>query len=419
MNFLDVALFEVILIMFPIYVYLFYVMYNIELDKRDNDLLLDFSLFTSLYLAIRFGSFFTGEKPLFIFSLLLLLAFTKKRSLAAFVLSVTFIIYYHLGFNYSFFILVFEYAFYYLFYILCYQNKINSKLFEYLFIVVKLLFILYYLCEGEIDLFENFNQIMSMSVLFLISGFLIKKLFDNGESIIRFNKNVKLLIKEKKVRDSLFKITHEIKNPIAVCKGYLDMFDTNNKEHSEKYVPIIKNEIARTLNLLEDFLCMKKIKITKEIMDINMLLEDVMNHLSLLLKENNIKCILDIDDEEIFTNGDYDRLMQVFINMIKNSIEAMDNEKDCEVIISSKVKDANIIIKIEDNGVGINEEELTRIKEPFYSTKQKGTGLGVSLSNEIIEAHNGIISFESKEGIGTIVTIELPILINLKKYFKS
>ena len=71
------------------------------------------------------------------------------------------------------------------------------------------------------------------------------------------------------MKNCLFQITHEIKNPIAVCKGYLDMFDVNNKEHAVKYIPIMKEEISRTLYLLEDFLSMNRLKVHKEIVDIN------------------------------------------------------------------------------------------------------------------------------------------------------
>jgi Signal transduction histidine kinase len=410
MDFLDIAVFEIILIMFPIYVYLFYVMYNIDIDKKDNDLLLDFSLFTSLYLVVRFGGMIPGKNPLFIFSILLLLAFTKKRSLTAVILSIIFIVYYNIGFNYSLPVLVFEHALYLITYFLYQKNKLKHKLFEYLFIIIKLLFILYYLCIEKKALINNLGSVVSLSILFLLSGFLIKVLFDSGESIIRFHSNVKKLMKEKKVRDSLFKITHEIKNPIAVCKGYLDMFDANNKEHGKKYIPIVKNEIKRTLALLEDFSCMKKIKIEKEIMDINMLLEEAMNHLSLLLQENNIKCFLNIDDEEIYVSGDYNRLMQVFINMIKNSLEAIDQNREGEVSISSIINNNDVVIEINDNGIGILDEDLSKIKEPFYSTKSKGSGLGVSLSNEILEAHNGSLNYESKEGIGTKAIIKIPIL---------
>ena len=216
--------------------------------------------------------------------------------------------------------------------------------------------------------------------------------------------NIKELEKEKQLRTSLFKITHEIKNPIAVCKSYLDMFDINNKGHI-KYIEILKDEMNNILLLLQDFLAMNKIKIQKEILDINLLLEDVIKQFEPVLKEKNIKFIYNICEEEVFIEGDYNRLNQVLINMIKNSIEAIEYKGTIKINYEIN-KDFKIII--EDNGIGIPKDELEKIKEPFYTTKKNGTGLGVSLSIEIINAHNGKLQYEILKK-GTRVIIELPI----------
>ena len=222
--------------------------------------------------------------------------------------------------------------------------------------------------------------------------------------------NFKELEKETQLRTSLFKITHEIKNPIAVCKSYLDMFDINNKEH-EKYIIILKEEMDKILMLLQDFLAMNKIKIQKEILDINLLLEDIIQQYEPILKEKNIKFEYDICQDEVFIEGDYNRLNQVLINMIKNSIEAIEVNG---IIKLNYELGKNFKIIIEDNGIGIPDNELEKIKEPFYTTKKNGTGLGVSLSIEIINAHNGNIKYEQLEK-GTRVEIELPIM----NYFAS
>ena len=226
---------------------------------------------------------------------------------------------------------------------------------------------------------------------------------------------VQELIEEKQIRKSLFKITHEIKNPLAVCKGYLDMFDVNNVEHARKYVPILKEEIDRTLILLQDFLSFTKIKIEKDILDINYLLEEVLDNLHLLLKDKNIELESNILDEEVYIDGDYNRLCQVMINLIKNSIEAMKDVKYPQINLSSVLKKDYIEIVVEDNGTGIEEKNLKKISEPFFTTKKHGTGLGVSMSFEIIASHNGTIKYFSEYGKGTKVVINLP----LNKEFNS
>ena len=174
-------------------------------------------------------------------------------------------------------------------------------------------------------------------------------------------------------------------------------------------MPVLKEEINRTLILLEDFLTMNRLKINKDILDINLLLEEVIKSMELLFIKNKIKIEKDILDDEIFINGDYNRLTQVFINILKNSIEALENKKTKVIKLWSKRDKKNIIIYIKDSGKGIKKETLNKIKEPFYTTKIKGTGLGVSLSNEIINMHKGTLKYESEEEKYTLVTITLPL----------
>jgi len=234
-------------------------------------------------------------------------------------------------------------------------------------------------------------------------------LVEKTEEVLKLHMNIKEIKQNEQIHTSLFQITHEIKNPIAVCKGYLDMFDEDNPEHFKKYIPILKGEINRTLLLLEDFLAMNKVKINKDIIDINLLIEEVIKSIDMLCNKNNIKLTSKIIDDDIYINADYNRLTQVFINLLKNSIEAITKNKKGTISINEKLKDKNLIITIKDNGKGMSKELLNKIKEPFYTTKQKGTGLGVSLSDQIIKAHNGILNYESKEGEYTKVIITLPV----------
>ena len=112
------------------------------------------------------------------------------------------------------------------------------------------------------------------------------------------------------------------------------------------------------------------------------------------------------NDQEIYFNGDYERLKQVIINILKNACEACTENGKIE--ISSNLYKNYLDILIEDNGIGMDEETLKNIKEMFYTTKQNGTGLGVALSNEIIKSHNGELLFTSELNKGTKVTIRLP-----------
>ena len=106
-------------------------------------------------------------------------------------------------------------------------------------------------------------------------------------------------------------------------------------------------------------------------------------------------------------NGDYNRLKQVFINILKNSIEAMTNDKKHKLRIEIGELKNEVEVKVIDNGVGIEKENLKKVKNPFFSTKQNGTGLGVFLSSEIVKAHHGKIEFISDEN-GTTVVLVFP-----------
>lgn len=402
MNLLEVVIINTIYCLFPLMLYLFYLLFNKNCEKKENDLILDISLLTSLYLLIRF----TNNDVIYFNALLLniplFISFLKKRLITPIIISLIIIVYTNNYLNINIIYLGLTYVLYYLIYYLYYLKKHNYKQFIIMFLVIKYLILI----------ISNINLIINNSILyifFIFSFLLAFKLFNVCENITKYYINKSELEEDKKVRSSIFRITHEIKNPIAVCKGYLDMFDVNNIEHSKKYIPIMKSEINRTLLLLQDFLAISKIKIEKDYIDVNILVEDVMNNFNLMLKERNIKTDINLIDDDIYILGDYNRLTQVLINVIKNSIEAIPNEKSGNIWIKTDVSDNNFYLEIKDNGVGITDAVLKKIEEPFFTTKVNGTGLGVSLSKEIIKAHDGKIEYSSKPFEGTVVKILLPI----------
>ncbi|MDO4963766.1 MAG: HAMP domain-containing sensor histidine kinase, partial [bacterium] len=289
-----------------------------------------------------------------------------------------------------------------------FKKKFNIKniLFIEIFILFNSLNYIIWIKKYNAD-YYNLNNIFQIIICYFLITNILCFIFETGKNIINTNLTLKELRKEKQIRLSLFKITHEIKNPIAVCKGYLDMINVYDKSQVERYIPIIKSEIERLLSLLQDFLLINKNNLDMDIMDFNMLIEDTIEKLHPLLKNNNIKLNLNLIDDEIFINGDYNRLSQVIINIIKNSIEAIEDRGI--ININSKIKGNRYILTIEDNGLGMTKDTLSKIREPFFTTKKRGSGLGVSLISEIVEAHNGKINYESEYMKGTKVTITIPI----------
>ncbi len=411
MNLFEFTVVNAVFTFFPILIYMIYVAYSNNIDKKENNLFLELALFSSIYLVIRYGNKIGLEGlPNLIINVPLIIAYMKKRPLGIILISTFLVIYYHYSYSYSWILLSTEYIIYFIIYILKEKKKMKEQFFIPLFLVIKAIFFGYFLFQSYYESMvwkELIIEIFSMVYLLVAVTYISVLLFQKGQDILKLHMTIKELEKEKQIRMSLFQITHEIKNPIAVCKGYLDMFDINNPEHSQKYIPILKEEIARTLILLQDFLSINKIKIEKDILDMNMLLEEILTSLGPLFKEKMVEVTSNIIDDEIYMNGDYNRLKQVFINLLKNSIEAMTNDKKHKLRIEVNDLKNEVEVKVIDNGVGINEENLKKITNPFFSTKQTGTGLGIYLSNEIVKAHNGKINFESSKK-GTTVTVKLP-----------
>ncbi len=399
MKIFDYILLDVTIIVMPLMIYLLYTAYNKTLSKEENNLIFILTIFSQIYFTIKYGHSLYKKMPLFIIDIPLLISYTKKSKPLIFTSSALILLYYYQYYsNYLIFTIIAEYIIYYL--ISLKINKPNTYIT--IFCILKTVFTI--ILNQKL----NFEIISSSALLYIISIFVIY-LLEKTEDMLKLHKSIKEIENDKQIKTSLFKITHEIKNPIAVCKGYLDMYNENKIDDFKKHVPILKEEIDRTLILLEDFLAMNKQKINKDILDINLLLEEVINNMNMLFIKNGIKLESEISEDEIYINGDYNRLTQVFINILKNSIEASEKNNNAKIKIWTQIDKENINIYVKDNGVGIPKEILNKIKEPFYTTKVKGTGLGVSLSSEIINAHKGKLKYESKEGKYTTVTVTLPL----------
>ncbi len=380
---MESILVEVTLLLFPLLIYLIYAMNNENFNQDNNILYFDFALLSSFYLSLH------NTCSIGLSIIPLLLAYLKKRTLTAFFIGILLI-------YDSIFLFTIGIILSFIIYILYYKS-LTSKIFLYLSILAVCLI------DVEKSLFTYLTNIF----LFIATFYLVVYSYLKIESIMTLHFNVKEIIKATKYKETLFKITHEIKNPIAVCKSYLDMFDINNKEH-EKYIEILKDEMDVILILLQDFSSMNNIKLNKDIMDITLLVKDVIKQFGPFLNHKCLKYKCSLLDDDVYIEGDYNRLNQVLINVLKNAIES--REKNLKINIETKCSKKYFEIIISDNGMGFNMKEFNKIKEPFYTTKLNGTGLGVSLIHEIIEAHNGRVIYNSVQKKGTTVTLKLPMI---------
>lgn len=198
----------------------------------------------------------------------------------------------------------------------------------------------------------------------------------------------------------IYTLVHEIKNPLAICKGYLSMLNSNNLE---RYKDIISCNLQESLNILNNYLDTRKMCIQKDIMDINLLMESIIDNYKNICHVN-FKYISLYD--ELLINGDYDRLKQVFNNIIKNSIEASSKN----ISISVKIVKNDVLISILDDGSGIND--LLKVNNgSSYTNKINGNGIGIIVCREIIKAHGGSIKYDNNIDTGCRVIIKLPINI--------
>ena len=203
------------------------------------------------------------------------------------------------------------------------------------------------------------------------------------------------------MKTDIFTIAHEMKNPLCVAKGYLEMM---NKENFERYKEIINNEINNSIEILDNYLSFNKINIEKEELDLNVLLSDIKKSMKDYLKKLNVNLNIQMVNDDIYLNGDYNKLKQVFYNIIKNSVEA--HAKN--IYIYYKILYHKLNIYIENDGDQIENNIINQIGNN-YSAKILGHGIGLTLSKKIITLHQGKISYKNNEekGITTIITLNL------------
>ena len=402
---------NLIYLLFPLALYLIYQIYIKNLDLKEKGWLLEVALLSSLYFTIKYGVKIGTIFPMVLFNIPLLISYFKNRKFAQVVISIILIVYYNYALNINIWFLIAEYLVYFIIYNYYKSLRKSCDFLITSFIGIKSLFMsleMFLFIRPEYTYISNLIEIFLIMSIYSASTCLIFYVLLKGESSINLNNTFRELQKEKTLRNALFKMTHEIKNPIAVCKGYLDMLDCNDTEKTKKYIPIIKNEIERTITLMDDFLDCTKVQINRNEIDLYLLLEDTIASVKPLLKKHKIKTNINIPDDEVYMMADYNRLKQVLVNIFKNSVEAQDENRKMILEVEAFCKNDIAYIKIKDNGIGIDNEDLNRIGEMFYTTKRKGSGLGVSLSREIIQLHGGNMMYSSKKDKGTTVTITLP-----------
>lgn len=204
-------------------------------------------------------------------------------------------------------------------------------------------------------------------------------------------------------------IAHEIRNPMTSLKGFTQLLYQTANEDGKRYLAVINDEIKRMEEILTEFLEVSKPKNNKvDYFEVKELMLEVANFMAPQALMQNIELIVSLKIEETCRIlGDRNLMKQVFMNSIKNAIEAMPKGGKIQITISYTTQ-RNVCIDIMDEGQGIEEEKLDKIFDPFFTTKSGGTGLGLSHIYKVIESHGGTIGVKSKVGVGTTFTFILP-----------
>jgi two-component system, sporulation sensor kinase B len=201
-------------------------------------------------------------------------------------------------------------------------------------------------------------------------------------------------------------IAHEVRNPLTVVKGFLQLMEGEDDRH-KNYYPLILSELGRAENIISDYLNFAKPEFKKiETFSISELVEDV----SVLLNPYALKegiTLTHIIDSNAEMTTDRNQLKQALINILKNAVEATPKDGRVSIKLINAKDFAKIVVR--DTGKGMTKEQLSRIGTLFYSTKEKGTGLGTMVSLRIIESMGGRVEYTSKMGKGTKVTVSLPL----------
>ncbi|MBX9975118.1 PAS domain S-box protein [Cytobacillus firmus] len=233
-----------------------------------------------------------------------------------------------------------------------------------------------------------------------------------GRDITEMKKTEELLRKSEKlavVGQLSAGIAHEIRNPLTSLKGFLSLLQSSIDKSNKWYLDVMVSEINRIESITNQFMAVAKPQaITIQLQDLRMLIEQVSFVVYPEATLNNIQIIIDAEDDIPLIQCEVNQLKQLFINILKNAIEAMKDGGKIVVQIM-KLDHKFVLFRCMDQGCGIPKERIPYLGEPFYSLKEKGTGLGLMMCYKIIEEHQGKITIESEINKGTTVDVILPI----------
>lgn len=207
----------------------------------------------------------------------------------------------------------------------------------------------------------------------------------------------------------LSKIFHEIRNPLTLINSSLQFIEEEHPEVTDfRFWNQTMEDMKNLRKLLDELSTLQKgdiLNITKiNLFDFT---EDLLESTAGFLMEKGTPLTLECDIEDLDFHADSIKLRQAVVNLLKNAAES--SPAGSPILLKIFADETTLSIIVEDNGCGISYDDLKKIYQPFHTTKSYGTGLGLPIVKKIVQSHNGILAVDSIEGIGTTVSIYLPI----------
>ncbi|GAB6410787.1 sporulation sensor histidine kinase KinB [Bacillus cereus] len=249
------------------------------------------------------------------------------------------------------------------------------------------------------------SLIMVMTMVFQV--YLTEYLNENAILRTEMQKSEKLNI----VSELAASVAHEVRNPLTVVRGFIQLLESTEDVKNKDYMRLVLAELDRAEQIISDYLNLARPQIEKkEHICLSAQLIEMTTLMSSFAAMQGVYLQVEIS-ESLYTIGDKTKLKQAIMNVVKNGIEAIQGNKGY-LKVTAMQKDETIVIRVKDSGVGMTKEQLAKLGQPYYSLKEKGTGLGLMVTFSILQAHNGTLEYKSESGKGTEAIIILPAVRN-------
>ena len=225
---------------------------------------------------------------------------------------------------------------------------------------------------------------------------------------------------ENMKNDFISSVSHELRTPLTAIKGWGEtakMSIGTDEALVKRGIDVVLSEADRLSGLVEELLDFSRMEtgrlsVVSQPLNISELLTESVDMYIELARQQGIELVFTRPAEDVTVSGDPNRLKQVFINIIDNAVKY--TEKGGQVLVDQITEEGCVRITVKDTGVGIPAQDIDRVKEKFYKANKtvRGSGIGLAVADEIIKQHKGLLFLESTEGVGTTVTIVLPLTEN-------